>query len=79
MALEETTRDPLVDRDSDHLDQVWNTDLKIFRLLSLINSLEEEVLEGLERVLVHVINDAELNEQEVKHSSFCGNRSVGLS
>ena len=57
MTLEETSGYPLVDCDTDHLDKVWHTNLLLLGWFSLLNSLEEEVLEGLERVLVHVIDD----------------------
>jgi len=42
MAFEETTGDPLVNDDSDHLNQVWYTDIERFRFFSLLDSLEEE-------------------------------------
>ena len=45
MAFEETARDPLVDGDSDHLNEVGHADIQIIRLISPLNSFEEEILE----------------------------------
>jgi len=79
MAFEKTTRDPLVDDDTNHLDQTRNTHISFFRLFRLLNSLEEEVLEGLEGVLVHVVNNPELNQQEVEHGSLGSYWTIGFS
>lgn len=79
MSFEETTRYPLVNGHSDGFSKIKYTFLFIFGLLSSVNSLEEEVLEGGKRVLIHCINVTKLNEQEVKHGTFSGNSSVDLS
>lgn len=79
VSFEETTGDPLVDCDTDHQDKELHTLINIFLLLSLVNSLEEEVLEGLERVLVHVVDNPQLDQQEVKHGTFSGNWTIRFS
>jgi hypothetical protein len=79
MALEETTRHPLVNGETDHLNESRHTYFKIFRVLSLLNSIEEELLEGLKRVEVHEVNNPELDEQEVEHGTLSGDRTIRLS
>jgi len=79
MALEETAGDPLVDCDSDHQNKKRDSLFNVLLLLSLVDSLEEEVLEGLERVLVHVVNDPKLDEEEVEHGTLGGDLTVSLS
>jgi hypothetical protein len=51
----------------------------LFEGFSLINSLEEEGSERLKRVLIHVINNTELDEHEIKHGTFSSNSSVDFS
>jgi hypothetical protein len=58
MAHEETTLDPSVDGHSDGLSEVNDTFLIVIVRGSVVDGLKEEGLEGLERVLVHVIDDA---------------------
>ena len=79
MAFEQTTRHPLVDGDSDHLDQVRYADFQLFCIWSLLDGLEEEGLEGLERVLIHMIDDPELDEQEVEHSTLSSHWTIRFS
>ena len=76
---EETTRNPLVDHDSDHLDEVGDANLQLLRSLCLLDSIEEEVLEGLKRVLVHVIDNPKLDQKEIEHRSLGSNRTISLS
>jgi len=61
VSFEETTGDPLVDDNTDHQDKEFNSLFNIFLLLSLLNSVKEELLEGLERVLVHVVDNPQLD------------------
>jgi len=79
MAFEKTTRDPLVDCDSYHETKQFNAVINIISLFSLFNCFEEEGLERLKWVLVHVVNDPQLDEQEVKHGTFCSDGAVRLS
>jgi hypothetical protein len=79
VTLEETAGDPLVDGHSDHLSECKHTVLLIIKLLSLVNGLEEEGSEGLKGVLVHVVDDVELDKQEVKHGALSRYASVDFT
>jgi hypothetical protein len=79
MAFEETTGDPLVNDDTDHQDQELYASIDIFLFFSLFNGIEEELGEGLKRVLVHVIDNPELNEQEIKHGTFGSDWTIRFS
>lgn len=79
MSFEETSRYPLVNGHSNRFSKIEYTFLFIFGLLSSINGFEEEVLEGGKRVLIHGINIAKLDKQEVKHGTFTSDSSVDLS
>jgi len=77
--FEQTSGYPLVNGHSDHGSEGKYSLLVIFDELSLLNSLEEEGVKRLKRVLVHVVNDLQLDQQEVKHGSFRSNSSVNFS
>ena len=77
--LEETSGDPLVDRHPDHLSQGEDSGLLVLELLRLLDGLEEEGGEGLEGILIHMINDGERNKHEVKHSTLGCDTSVHFS
>ena len=79
MFLEETSGNPLVNSHSNDISEIKHSNLIILIQFSLFNSLEEESGEGLKRVLIHLINDAKLDEQEIEHSSLGGNSSVDFS
>lgn len=79
MAFEETTSDPLVDVETNYLDEVKDTGIVVFVEFSSLNSLVEVHIERLEGVLVHVVYDAELNEQEVEHSTLSSYSSVNFT
>jgi hypothetical protein len=76
---EETTLHPSVNSHTDLLSKVDNTLLVIVVKLCLFDSLEEESLEGLERVLVHVIHNTKLDKQKVKGGTFSSYTSVDLT
>lgn len=44
-----------------------------------LDSLEEELNETFEGILIHMINDAEGNAQEIEHSTLGSDRPVDLS
>lgn len=50
-----------------------------FKLFGLVNGLEEEGGERLEGVLVHVVDNTQLDEHEVKHGTLGCDSSVDLS
>ncbi len=77
MFFEETSRNPLIDCISDVIDKFLNSGLIFF--LGPLNGLEEELNEALKRVLIHVINDAERNTQEIQHSTFSSDRTIDFS
>jgi hypothetical protein len=79
MSYEKTSEDPLIDGHSNDFSKGKNSMLFLFKLFSLINSLEEEGGERLKRVLIHVINNTELDEHEIKHGTFSCNSSIDLS
>jgi hypothetical protein len=60
MLFEETSGNPLIDGDSDHLDQFSDTGLISF--VSLVDGFEEESDESFKRVLIHVVNDAKRDQ-----------------
>jgi len=79
MFLEETSGNPLVDGHSDDISQRSNSNFIIFIQFCLLDSFEEESSEGFKGVLVHLIDDAKLNKQEIEHGSFSRNSSVNFS
>lgn len=79
MTHEETTLHPSVNSHTNLLSKVNHTLFIIVVKLSVFDSLEEEGLERLKRVLIHVIHNAQLDEQEVKGGTFSGDTSVDLT
>lgn len=79
VTLVETARYPLINGLSDLLTQAQTSFENILAFWRLLNSLEEECLERLERVLVHELNYIELDEQEVQHGALSGNDTVNFS
>lgn len=79
MAFEETTGDPLVDDNTDHEDQKLYSLISLFLFFCLLDSLEEEVLERFERVLVHVVDNPKLDQQEVEHGALSSDWTIGFS
>ena len=79
MTYKQTTGNPLVNSHADHLSKGKYTWLFFVESFSLINSLKEESLEGLKRVLIHMVDDVQTKEQEVKCGTFSSNTSVCLT
>jgi hypothetical protein len=79
VAHEETALHPSVDGNSDAGSKVEHALIVVIVQLSVVDGLEEEGLERLKRVLVHVVNNAELDEHEIEHCALGGNSSVDLS
>lgn len=79
MSLEKTASNPLVDGQADDFSEGKHTLLLLLKLLGLFDGLEEEGLERVQRVLVHGVDDAKLDLQEVKHGTLSSNASVDLS
>lgn len=79
MSHEETSQYPLIDGHSDDFPQSEDSRLLLFESFGLVDSLEEEGGERLERVLVHVVNNAEFDEHEIEHGTLGSHSSVDLS
>jgi len=79
MSLEESTCNPLEYGHSNYTNQICDLFFVIFKLCAFSNSLVEEHGEGLKRVLIHRVNNVELDKQEIEHGSLCCNRSVDLT
>lgn len=77
MLFKQSSGYPLINRISDVINQFLHTGL-IF-LLSSLYGLEEELNEGFQRVLIHMINNAQRNTQEVQHGTLGGHRTIDLS
>jgi hypothetical protein len=56
--FKEPSADPLIDLQSDHCLHCVDSVFFSLEICCLLDGLEEEVLEGLQGVLVHVIDDA---------------------
>lgn len=59
MLFEKSSHDPLTDRESDRTHKEFYSSLVLFS--DSENSFHEEFLEGIQRVLVHIFNEIELN------------------
>jgi len=79
MFLEETSGNPLVDGHSDDISQRTDSNFIVFVEFCLLDSFEEESCEGFKGVLVHLIDDAKLNKQEIERCTFSSNSSVDFS
>jgi len=79
MFLEETSGNPLVDSHSDDISQRTDSNFIVFVKFCLLDSFEEESSEGFKGVLIHLIDDAKLNEQEIERCTFSSNSSVDFS
>ena len=77
MLLEETSRNPLNDGISYIFDELQNSGFIFFS--GSLDGLEEEFDEWFKRVLIHVVDNAERNAQEVQHSTFSSDRPIQLS
>ena len=59
--------------------ELSNAHVNFFTLLCLLDSLEEEVLERFKGVLVHMVDNPELDKQEVEHGSLGSYWTIGFS
>jgi len=79
MFLEETSGNPLIDGHSDDISQRTDSNFIVFVEFCLLDSFEEESSEGFKGVLVHLIDDAKLDKQEIERCTFSCNSSVDFS
>lgn len=75
--FKESSNNPLADGVSDLLAEVIDTMFIV--VLHELDGLEEEVLEGVQGVLIHILDEIQLNDQEIEHGTFSGDHSVELS
>lgn len=68
---------PLINCISDVLNQKSSSCFIFFN--SSLDSFEEELNEAFKRILIHMINDAKRNTQEIKHSALSSNWTIDLS
>lgn len=79
MTYKQTTGYPLVNSHTNHLSKCKHTGFFIVESLSLVDSLKEESLERLKRVLIHVVDDVQTKKQEVKSGTFSCDTSICLT
>ena len=77
MFFEESSRNPLIDSKPDILNKFQYSGFVPFGCL--LNGFEEEFNKAFQRVLIHVIYDAERNAQEIQHGAFCCHWPIDLS
>lgn len=67
----------MVNSESNILDEFSSTGLISFR--SFFDCLEKKFDEALQRVLIHMIDDAERDAKEIEHSALSGDGTIDLS
>jgi len=75
--FEKASGDPLVDGISDVLNKFSSSGFVPF--FGSLNSLEVELDEAFQRVLIHVLDDAQRDTQEIEHGTFSSDGSIDLS
>ena len=75
--FEKASGNPLINGVSDVKDEESSSSF-VF-LGSPLNSFEEELNETFQRILIHVVDDAKGDAQEIQHGSFSSHRSVNFS
>jgi hypothetical protein len=67
----------LIDCESDGSSELFYSGLVLYK--DLVDGLKEECIEGIQRILVHMVDYTETDYQEIEHSSFCGNQTINFS
>jgi len=75
--FEKASGDPLVDGISDVLNKFSSSGFVPF--FGSLNSLEVELDEAFQRVLIHVLDDAQRDTQEIEHGTFSSDGPIYLS
>jgi len=75
--FEKASGDPLVDGISDVLNKFSSSGFVPF--FGSLNSLEVELDEAFQRVLIHVLDDAQRDTQEIEHGTFSSDGPIDLS
>mmetsp|Transcript_43098 Transcript_43098/g.100602 ORF Transcript_43098/g.100602 Transcript_43098/m.100602 type:complete len:479 (-) Transcript_43098:2669-4105(-) len=79
VALKESTIHPAEDGHTDDSNQPLNALSDVVSRLCAIDGFVQEVHEGIQRKLVHVLDEAQLNDQEEQHRTLRSDRTVELS
>lgn len=77
MSFEKSSHDPLTDIISNRSDQLFNSGFILHSHFG--DSLSEENVERIQRILVHVIHNIKSNNEEIQHSTFSSNTSIDFS
>mmetsp|Transcript_20840 Transcript_20840/g.49406 ORF Transcript_20840/g.49406 Transcript_20840/m.49406 type:complete len:523 (-) Transcript_20840:4973-6541(-) len=77
--LKQASVHPAEDGHADDGDQPLCPLGNVISWLGSINGLVQEIHEGVQRVLIHVLNEAQLDDQEEEHGSLSRNGTVQLS
>jgi hypothetical protein len=77
VAFEESTHHPLANAVADSANHFFNTGFVLDSHLS--DSLSEENIEGIQRVLVHMVDHIQRDDQEVQHGAFGGHRAIDFA
>jgi hypothetical protein len=77
MLFEKTSHNPLTDSKSNRFDK---ENISSFILFSdFEDSFHEEFLKGIQRILIHKLDEIKLNNKEIKHSTFSRYNSITFS
>mmetsp|Transcript_68376 Transcript_68376/g.120734 ORF Transcript_68376/g.120734 Transcript_68376/m.120734 type:complete len:238 (-) Transcript_68376:106-819(-) len=79
MIFEQTPIHPAEDRHAGRGDEALDPLVDIIGGLRPVDCFLQETQEGVERILVHVLDDTQLVHQEEEHGAFCSDRSVELA
>lgn len=77
MSFEKTSHNPLTNIESNGSDQFFNSSFILNNHFS--NSFSEENVEGIQRILIHMGNYIQSNDQEIQHSAFSSYTSIDFS
>lgn len=77
VSFEKSSDNPLADIVSDGSDEFFDSGLVLHQHLG--DGFSKEDVEGVQRILVHVVHNIQGDDQEVEHSTFGGYSSVDFS
>jgi hypothetical protein len=77
--FEQTTANTEIERTSFILNQNRESLFKIIVLFGLLKTINEQLAEEIERVLIHGIDVGKISNDEIKNGAAIGDRSVALT